>query len=98
MLVMRLILEPSLMIISIMDIPLYAKVSPLYNVLQECIVVVYSCSLLLGLSLLSRFNKQNLYLHVNYIVYKTDCTSHRGTQPVCKSFKFELFTVLRYRV
>ena len=41
MLVMGLVLGPSL--ISIMGILLvYAKVSPLYNVLQKCIVVVYT--------------------------------------------------------
>ena len=40
MLVMGLVLGPSLMAISIMGI-LY-PVSPLYNVLRECIVVVYT--------------------------------------------------------
>ena len=30
------------MVISIMSILLYAKVCPLYNVLWECIVVVYT--------------------------------------------------------
>ena len=35
MLVMGLVLWPSLMVISIMGILLYAKVSPLYNVLWE---------------------------------------------------------------
>ena len=39
-LVMGLVLGPSLMVISITGILLYAKVSPLYNVLWECIVVV----------------------------------------------------------
>ena len=39
MLVMRLVFGPNFMVISIMDILLYAKVSPLYNVLQECIVI-----------------------------------------------------------
>ena len=43
MLVMGLVLGPSLMAISIMGILLiYAKVSPLYNVLRECIDVVYT--------------------------------------------------------
>ena len=43
MLVMGLVLGPSLMAISIMGVLLiYAKVSPLYNVLRECIVVVYT--------------------------------------------------------
>ena len=42
MLVMGLVLGPSLMVISITGILLYAKVSPLYNVLWECIVVVYT--------------------------------------------------------
>ena len=32
----------SLMVISTMGILLYAKVAPLYNVLWECIVVVYT--------------------------------------------------------
>ena len=41
MLVMELVLGQSLMVISTMDILLYTKVSPLYNVLWECIVVVY---------------------------------------------------------
>ena len=41
MLVMGLVLGQSLMVISTMDILLYAKVSLLYNVLWECIVVVY---------------------------------------------------------
>ena len=40
-LVMGLILGPGLMVISITGVLLYAKVSPLYNVLWECIVVVY---------------------------------------------------------
>ena len=40
--VMGLVLGQSLMVISTMDILLYAKVSPLYNVLWECIVVVYT--------------------------------------------------------
>ena len=38
---MGLELGPSLMIISITGILLYAKVYPLYKVLWECIVVVY---------------------------------------------------------
>ena len=42
MLVMRLLLGQNLMVISTMDILLYAKVSLLYNVLWECIVVVYT--------------------------------------------------------
>ena len=37
--VMGLVLGQSLMVISTMGILLYAKVSPLYNVLWECIVV-----------------------------------------------------------
>ena len=41
-LVMGLVLGQSLMITSTMGIQLYAKVSPLYNVLWECIVVVYT--------------------------------------------------------
>ena len=41
MLVMGLVLGPRLMVISITDILLYTKVSPIYNVLWECIVVVY---------------------------------------------------------
>ena len=40
--VLGLVLGPSLMVISTMGILLYAKVSPLYNVLWECIVVVYT--------------------------------------------------------
>ena len=36
MLVMGLVLGPSLMVIPIAGIMLYAKVSPLYNVLREC--------------------------------------------------------------
>ena len=39
--VMGLILGQGLMVISTMGILLYAKVSPLYNVLWECNVVVY---------------------------------------------------------
>ena len=39
---MGLVLGQSLMVISTTDILLYAKVSPLYNVLWECIVVVYT--------------------------------------------------------
>ena len=39
-LVMGLVLGQSLMVISTMDTLLYAKVSLLYNVLWECIVVV----------------------------------------------------------
>ena len=42
MLVMGLVLGPSLMVIFIMGILLYTKVSPNYNVLWECIVVVYT--------------------------------------------------------
>ena len=45
-LVMGLVLGQSLMIISTVGILLYAKVSPLYNVLWECIVVVYTLSTL----------------------------------------------------
>ena len=44
--VMGLVLGQSLMVISITGIMLYAKVSPLYNVLWECIVVVYTKSTL----------------------------------------------------
>ena len=44
--VMGLVLGKSLMAISITGIMLYAKVSPLYNVLWECIVVVYKKSTL----------------------------------------------------
>ena len=40
--VMRLVLGKNLMVISTTGIMLYAKVSPLYNVLWECIVVVYT--------------------------------------------------------
>ena len=40
-LVMGLVLGQSLMIISTTGIMLYAKDSPLYNVLWECIVIVY---------------------------------------------------------
>ena len=40
--VMGLVLGQSLMVISTTGILLYAKVSPLYNVLWECIVVVYT--------------------------------------------------------
>ena len=40
--VMGLVLGQSLMVISTTGIMLYAKVSPLYNVLWECIVVVYT--------------------------------------------------------
>ena len=39
---MGLVLGQSLMVISTTGIMLYAKVSPLYNVLWECIVVVYT--------------------------------------------------------
>ena len=39
--VMGLVLGQSLMVISTTGILLYAKVYPLYNVLCECIVVVY---------------------------------------------------------
>ena len=41
LLVMWLVLGQSLMVISTMGILLYAKVSPLYNVLWECNIVVY---------------------------------------------------------
>ena len=44
--VMGLVLGQSLMVISITGIMLYEKVSPLYNVLWECIVVVYTKSTL----------------------------------------------------
>ena len=44
--VMGLVLGQSLMVISTTGIMLYAKVSPLYNVLWECIVVVYTYSTL----------------------------------------------------
>ena len=40
--VMGLLLGQSLMVICITGILLYAKVSPLYNVLSKCIVVVYT--------------------------------------------------------
>ena len=40
--VMGLVLGQRLMVISTMGILLYAKVSPLYNALWECIVVVYT--------------------------------------------------------
>ena len=40
-LVMGLVLGPNLMAISVTGILLHAKVSPFYNVLQECIAVVY---------------------------------------------------------
>ena len=43
---MGLVLGQSLMVISTTGIMLYAKVSPLYNVLWECIVVVYTKSTL----------------------------------------------------
>ena len=42
MLGMGLVLAQSLMAISTIGMLLYAKVSPLYNVLWECIVVVYT--------------------------------------------------------
>ena len=42
MLVMGLVLGQGLMVISTTGILLYAKVSLLYNVLWECIVVVYT--------------------------------------------------------
>ena len=42
MLVMGRVLGQSLMFISTTGIVLYAKVCPLYNVLLECIVVVYT--------------------------------------------------------
>ena len=41
MLMMGLVLGQSTIVISSMGILLYAKVSTLYNVLWECIVVVY---------------------------------------------------------
>ena len=44
--VMGLVLGQSLMVISTTGIMLYAKVSPLYNVLRECIAVVYTKSTL----------------------------------------------------
>ena len=40
--VMGLVFGQSLMVISTTGSLLYAKVSPLYNVLWECIVVVYT--------------------------------------------------------
>ena len=40
--VMGLVLGQSLMVISTTSMMIYAKVSPLYNVLWECIVVVYT--------------------------------------------------------
>ena len=40
-LVIELVLGPSFMVISNVGVLLYAKLSPLYNVLRECIVVVY---------------------------------------------------------
>ena len=45
MLVMGLVLGQSFMVISTVDFLFYAKVSPLYNVLWECIVVVYKTTL-----------------------------------------------------
>ena len=42
MLVMGLVLGQSVMVISTTGILLYAKVSLIYNVLWECIVVVYT--------------------------------------------------------
>ena len=42
MLVMGLVLGPSLKVIPVTGILLYAKVSPIYNVSWECIVVVYT--------------------------------------------------------
>ena len=42
MLLMGLVVGQSLMFISTTGNLLYAKVSPLYNVLWECIVVVYT--------------------------------------------------------
>ena len=42
MVIMGLALGQSLMFISITGILLYAKVCPFYNVLWECIVVVYT--------------------------------------------------------
>ena len=41
-LVMGLVLGKSLMVISTTGVLLYSKVSLLYNVLLECIVVVYT--------------------------------------------------------
>ena len=59
---MGLVLGPSLMIISIMCILLYAKVFPLYNVLLVCIVVVY---------IVAKFLTGNCTLgHENLHVYK----------------------------
>ena len=46
MLVMGLVLGQRLMLISSTGILLYAKVCPLYNVLWECIVVVYTLTTL----------------------------------------------------
>ena len=43
---MGLVLGQSWMVISTTGIMLYAKVSPLYNVLWQCIVVVYTKSTL----------------------------------------------------
>ena len=43
--VMGLVLGPSLMVISITGILLYVKVSPLYNVLWECIIVLFTRNL-----------------------------------------------------
>ena len=43
---MGLVLGQSLMVIFTTGIMVYAKVSPLYNVLWECIVVVYTKSTL----------------------------------------------------
>ena len=40
--VMGLVLGQSLMVIPTTDVLLYAKVSPHYNVLWECIVLVYT--------------------------------------------------------
>ena len=42
MVVVGLVLGQSLMVISTTDILLYAKVCPLYHVLWECIVAVYT--------------------------------------------------------
>ena len=46
MLVMGLVLGQCLMLISSTGILLYAKVCPLYNVLWDCIVVVYTLTTL----------------------------------------------------
>ena len=53
---MGLVLGPALTVITIMGILLYATISPLYNVLWECIVVVYT------LGCLKRHGKEMLGL------------------------------------